>query len=788
MWGRGHRGRQVRRRRARRPAQGGAADRAPVAPLAKTLEQRFTFYFRPGDPLETNCAIADVRAGSAEIWSSLKSPIWAQEQLAQILGLPVEQRHGPRHPGRRLVRAPPVLRRRVRGGGDLAEARQAGQADVAPHRQLPPGPRAPDVHLARADQLLRRQRPQPSTSDTRASRPTSRMGFGEILSATLATQPTGNLGYSEARLHPHPERALQLRRRHAAAQRDLRLQHVQHRQRSQHLQPECEHRDRADGRPGRRARWARTRTSSAARSSATARLQAVLDKVAQVGQLGPVDGARARRRESPSTRSTRARSACLVEIDCTSATVNRKVKNGYTGPRVTKAVYAVDVGLPINPLGLEAQMMGGMMDGIAQALTYSLHLSNGHFLEGSWDNAYYTRQWNTPLDVQVIVMPPTGSDPGGAGEFGVAPSMAAVACAYARATGKLPTSFPINHNLPLGFTPYPDRPTAAPVAHRRLLLGHQGARVPTHNFILNGKHVSVDCDDDVRLLWVLRDLLGVHGPEVRLRPRRLQGLHQPHQRQGVQSLLGLGLADQADRPDHHDRGSAGDRRQAAAPDAAGVARLRRRAVRLLPAGADHDRGRAGQAGAGRGPRRSPTPTWTGSAMSAGAAPIRGSARRSRLPRPACPSSRSATGVSHIWRDPDSNRGHHDFQSCALPAELSRPGGARLALTGGRQADGREAWGSLPPAPAGGGLAPSRVLAGVPRALAGPVLLGVPLGVADRVGVGARRRRARRRGRARGGRTTGAAVTTAGPLPVQAQATPPPALRVKTDAATANVLR
>ena len=24
--------------------------------------QRFTFYFRPGDPLETNCAVADVRA------------------------------------------------------------------------------------------------------------------------------------------------------------------------------------------------------------------------------------------------------------------------------------------------------------------------------------------------------------------------------------------------------------------------------------------------------------------------------------------------------------------------------------------------------------------------------------------------------------------------------------------------------------------------------------------------------------------------------------------------------
>jgi isoquinoline 1-oxidoreductase subunit alpha len=37
--------------------------------------------------------------------------------------------------------------------------------------------------------------------------------------------------------------------------------------------------------------------------------------------------------------------------------------------------------------------------------------------------------------------------------------------------------------------------------------------VPTHTFILNGKQVSVDVEDDVRLLWVLRDLLGVTGPK-----------------------------------------------------------------------------------------------------------------------------------------------------------------------------------------------------------------------------------------------------------------------------------
>jgi isoquinoline 1-oxidoreductase beta subunit len=150
--------------------------------------------------------------------------------------------------------------------------------------------------------------------------------------------------------------------------------------------------------------------------------------------------------------------ACVAEIDATAATVNRVVPDAYTGPRVTKVTFVVDVGLPINPLGLQAQMMGGIMDGIAQALTYSLHLQDGHFLEGSWDNAYYTRQWNVPPDVQVIVMPPTGDTPSGAGEFGVAASMAAVANAYARATGTMPTSFPVNHNAPLGFDPLPTVP------------------------------------------------------------------------------------------------------------------------------------------------------------------------------------------------------------------------------------------------------------------------------------------------------------------------------------------
>lgn len=37
--------------------------------------------------------------------------------------------------------------------------------------------------------------------------------------------------------------------------------------------------------------------------------------------------------------------------------------------------------------------------------------------------------------------------------------------------------------------------------------------MPIHTFQLNGKQVTVETEDDVRLLWVLRDLLGVTGPK-----------------------------------------------------------------------------------------------------------------------------------------------------------------------------------------------------------------------------------------------------------------------------------
>jgi isoquinoline 1-oxidoreductase subunit beta len=151
--------------------------------------------------------------------------------------------------------------------------------------------------------------------------------------------------------------------------------------------------------------------------------------------------------------------AVLAEIDYTPATVQRTVADGVAGPRVTRVIVAVDPGFVINPRGLEAQMIGGVEDGIALALTSSLHISNGLPLEGSWDNYFYTREWNAPLDIQVIIAPATSDSPSGAGELAVAPALAAVACAYARATGTMPTRFPVNHDGALGFTPLPASPS-----------------------------------------------------------------------------------------------------------------------------------------------------------------------------------------------------------------------------------------------------------------------------------------------------------------------------------------
>ncbi|MFE1297907.1 molybdopterin cofactor-binding domain-containing protein [Streptomyces sp. NPDC058731] len=421
--------------------------------LTKAVDARFTFHFASNSALETNCAIADVRPGSAEIWGSFKAPITAQEQIAARLGLPVTA----------------VKVHVTEGGGSFgrklfhdaaAEAAEISQAMGKPVKLM--WHRTDDFRHGRTHPM--------ATSRVRATYALGQVltydqrhtsvatdfghGVGEIITAEAASLPVGDLTFSETifaltqQTPYHFGVVTQLlgetdKGFPTGSMRNIYSPNVRCAQ--ELVVDELARRMGKDPYRFRREFLKEDRG------------RAVLDKVAEVGNWG---------RAMPAGTAQgiglhpeyHAWVAVLAEIDCRPQTTGRTVRDGCTGPRVTKVVCAVDVGLAVNPRGLQAQMMGGIMDGIAITLSSGLHLDNGHFLEGSWDNYFYTRQWNTPPELEIVVMPPTTGEPGGAGELAVAGAAAAVACAYGRATGTMPTTFPVNHAGPLGFEPLPTTP------------------------------------------------------------------------------------------------------------------------------------------------------------------------------------------------------------------------------------------------------------------------------------------------------------------------------------------
>jgi isoquinoline 1-oxidoreductase beta subunit len=425
--------------------------------LVKSVDAEFTFAFASNSPLETGSAIADVRKDRAEIWSCLKVPIVAQQEIAQMLGLP-----------------PNAVKVHVtQGGGSFgrhlfhdaaAEAAEASQKMGKPVKLM--WSRTDDFRQGRVHPMcVSRVRATYALGNVVSfeQRHTSVQtefshGLGEMITATAAKLPVGgNLSFAESifeltQSSPYNfgvttqllnEIPLQFS---TGSMRNIYSPNV--------VTAEELVVDQLAAAMGKDPVQFRREFLK------DNRLRAVLDKAVQVGEWG---------RQLPSGVAQgialhseyKGAVAVLVEIDCRPETVNRNISDAVAGPRVTKAVVVVDPGFAINPRGLEAQMIGGLNDGIATCLTSSLHIKDGIPLEGSWDNYFYTREWNTPIDTQVVIMPNTSSSPSGAGELAVAPSFAAVACAYARATGKMPTTFPINHGT-LSFQPLPLQPSTPP--------------------------------------------------------------------------------------------------------------------------------------------------------------------------------------------------------------------------------------------------------------------------------------------------------------------------------------
>lgn len=425
---------------------------APPAPGALTVEGEFEFAPAAHCPMEVECAIADVHAGRAEIWAGLQSPIVTQQAVAAELGLPLGSVVVHAVPsggsfGRRLFWDPVLQAIQVSKALGRPCRLMYHRTDDMRHTRVRP----PIYQKARA--TLAQGRVVAFDQRIAAVRLDTRHGFGNMLEAAAIALPNGfpqtvgnfaieqmffktmvsspyNFGLTSKQLTPM----------------DMDMNTCSYR--SVHIQPtrlveeilvdemaRVTHQDPV----AFRLEYLRL-----------PRARAVLRAVAEAAQWGKAmpDGFAqgvAVHQESKSF------TACIVEIDARTP----------SQAQVVRATIAIDVGTPISPSGIEAQMQGGLCESIALVLTAGLHIQNGLPLEGSYSQYHFSRMRHYPKDVKVIVMPTSGEAIGGLGEVGLSASSGAIANAYARATGLKPRSFPLN--FPVDFTPVPPGRLPTPV-------------------------------------------------------------------------------------------------------------------------------------------------------------------------------------------------------------------------------------------------------------------------------------------------------------------------------------
>src|SRR5258708_1019675 len=102
--------------------------------------------------------------------------------------------------------------------------------------------------------------------------------------------------------------------------------------------------------------------------------------------------------------------------------------------RVHNAWCAVDPGVAIHPLNIEAQMIGAITHAASHARFEQINFVNGEVQESNFDTYRVMRMSETP-DIKVTVMPTPENPPTGLGEVGLPPTGPAIANAVARLTG-----------------------------------------------------------------------------------------------------------------------------------------------------------------------------------------------------------------------------------------------------------------------------------------------------------------------------------------------------------------
>jgi CO/xanthine dehydrogenase Mo-binding subunit len=117
--------------------------------------------------------------------------------------------------------------------------------------------------------------------------------------------------------------------------------------------------------------------------------------------------------------------------------------DGDGGFRIERCICAVDVGQLINPLGVEAQMMSGTIDGISTARNLGITIEGGRVREGNFDSYPLLTMKDAP-DVEVVIVA-SDRPPAGAGEMGIPTAAPALTNAIFAATGRRIRSLPIRN-------------------------------------------------------------------------------------------------------------------------------------------------------------------------------------------------------------------------------------------------------------------------------------------------------------------------------------------------------
>jgi isoquinoline 1-oxidoreductase beta subunit len=112
---------------------------------------------------------------------------------------------------------------------------------------------------------------------------------------------------------------------------------------------------------------------------------------------------------------------------------------------IVRCVCAADLGEIINPLGAEAQMMGGTVDGVSTALRLQITVKDGRVEQSNFPDYPLLRMAEAP-DVEVHLID-SEFPPGGAGEMGIPGAAPALANAIFAASGRRIRRLPIGAQL-----------------------------------------------------------------------------------------------------------------------------------------------------------------------------------------------------------------------------------------------------------------------------------------------------------------------------------------------------